>query len=69
MADALVVRCDLHGPYTPEEAALLITGQWKPVRTGYLCAACAAAVKVQAQALADAIDAKAAEAVFRRFTP
>lgn len=50
-------RCDLHGPYSPEQTALLVRGDWKHERTGYLCSRCQAAVSECAKEMADAIDA------------
>jgi len=49
-------RCDLHGPYTGEQAAALVLGTWKPTPTGYLCSPCREYVSVQAKAMADRID-------------
>jgi hypothetical protein len=62
-----VRRCDLHGPYTPEDAALIVLGQLRPSVTGYLCPDCQAAVSAAAKALADAIDARALEACIRAY--
>jgi hypothetical protein len=56
-------RCDLHGPYTPEQAAALVLG-FKVPETGYVCDPCRAAIKVAAQSLADTIDARIAERVY-----
>lgn len=58
-------RCDLHGPYTGEQAAALVLGAWKPERTGYLCASCRELVAVHAEALAASIDAHALDAYER----
>jgi hypothetical protein len=52
-------RCDCHGPYTAEQAAALVCGKWKPEPTGHVCVACQEAVRVQAQAMAERIDADA----------
>ena len=49
-------RCDAHGPYTGTEAALMCSGQWQPIPTGYLCADCQHAITLNAQVLADHID-------------
>ncbi len=58
-------RCDLCGPYTPEQAALLILGQSPELpRTGYLCDRCRPVVAVMARELADEIDRRAVEAYF-----
>ena len=49
-------RCDLHGPWTPEQAALLVTGRVPfPEPTGYLCQECENMVKVMVKDLADTI--------------
>lgn len=58
-------RCDLCGPYTPEQAAAFLLGTWKAERTDHLCEPCRAGVKVAAQELADRIDAAAAEKAYR----
>ena len=52
-------RCDIHGPYTPEQAAALVLGTWKPTPTGHLCPECRKGVAVAAKHLADRIDADA----------
>lgn len=49
-------RCDLCGPYTPEEAAALVLGRWKPQMTGHLCAECTVLVREGANALSKRID-------------
>jgi hypothetical protein len=63
-------RCDLHGPVSGEQAALMVLGKWKPEPTGYLCDECKAIVSRSVQALADEIDrqalAKAIEAYHAR---
>ncbi len=55
------MRCDMCGPYTPEQAAALVMGAWKPERTGHLCDRCKPMVADMAQGLADSINRKAAE--------
>ncbi len=52
-------RCDLCGPVTGEQAALIVLGKWKPEPTGYLCPACQSAVSDAAKSLADKIDNQA----------
>lgn len=60
-------RCDLCGPYTPTEAALLTLERWKPQPTGYLCEQCRPMVAEMGRKLADAIDARiVAETVLGR---
>ncbi len=56
-----MTRCDMCGPYTPEQAAALVVGAWKPTRTGHLCDDCRPLVAESARLLADAIDARAVE--------
>lgn len=58
-------RCDLCGPYTPEQLAALLNGRCNPEPTGHLCESCAAGVKVAAQAMADFVDARAADFAYR----
>ena len=62
---SITPRCDLHGPYTAEEAAALVLGTWLPEPTGHLCETCTAAVAASAQSLADAIDARASEFAYQ----
>jgi hypothetical protein len=52
-------RCDLHGPMTGEQAALMVLGEWKPEPTSYLCDDCKALVSRSAHALSDEIDRQA----------
>ncbi len=58
-------RCDMHGPYSPEDAARIALGQLTPFSTDHLCPECTAAIKAAAQRLANAIDARAVELFFR----
>ncbi len=57
-------RCDVCGPYTPEEAAGIVRGTLRLGRTGYRCPHCVAGIKVAVQALADRIDADAVQAIY-----
>ena len=57
--------CDLHGPVTPEQAALMVRGEWKPDPTGHLCPLCQEIVSKIAKGWADRIDAHIAEEVYR----
>lgn len=52
-------HCDLHGPVSAEEAALMVLGRYKPTPTGYLCPVCQSAVSDAAKSLADKIDNQA----------
>ena len=54
------MRCDMCGPYTPDQAAALFLGVWKPKRTGHICERCKPSVAAMAKDLANEIDAKAA---------
>ncbi len=54
-----MTRCDMCGPYTPHQAAMMMLGTWRPTRTGQLC------VADLSQALADDIDARAADSARR----
>ena len=62
-------RCDLCGPYTPEQAAALLLEQWKPEPTGHLCDQCRADVKVCAQEIADRIDDRAMSHAYGQQAP
>ncbi len=60
-----MMRCDMCGPYTPEQAAALVLETWKPEPTGHLCESCQMAVRTMAADLAARIDADAAEYAMR----
>lgn len=62
------MRCDLCGPFTPQEAADLVLGVWTPERTGYLHPECQAAISRAAKQMADDIDAKLADDIYRQIS-
>ncbi len=58
------MRCDLCGPYTPDEAAAIVRGTWEqPPATGYFCDSCFKSIRLASQSLADAIDARLVDEV------
>jgi len=54
----------MHGPYTAEQAALMILGAIPP-KTGYICPECQEYVREQAQRLAARIDSDLAALMMR----
>lgn len=58
-------RCDLCGPVTPEQAAAMVRGHWRPEPTGYLCDNCTPKVREAARRLAEDSDAMIAERIAR----
>lgn len=51
-------RCDLCGPYSPERAAYIVMGVWKPTPTGYVCPECKQTMKQLGESIARSIDAE-----------
>lgn len=62
-----VPRCDAHGPYTGEEAALMLLGAWEPIPTHYACAECQRAVSFRAHEMAEIIDAQVLSVFLRGY--
>lgn len=61
-----MLKCDLHGPWSPEMAALIVAGRVKPKTIGYLCDDCQRLVSAMATSLAISIDSEIENALFSK---